>query len=136
MNILLLEDGVLGRDLATLLRHFINMAFPASKCEIILIDSVWEAVDVIDISPQDAFDFVVSDGTRWEGVYTAAIEKFGRERVVVYSGDSSLVWRLRDDSTVDAYIKSARAGVGDAWKTPAELANVVAQKLKDLAPNS
>lgn len=134
MNILLLEDGPFLQDLKGWLNDVIGRAFPNSKCEVTLICSPSEALEVIKSSTKGTFDFVVSDGTKWKDAYTAAIKKFGREKVVVYSGDPNIVWRLKDDFVVDAYIKGREDR--DEWKTMSGLAKVVAQKLRDLAPKS
>lgn len=52
------------------------------------------------------FDIVCSDGTGWKQCYTAAIKKFGKENVIVYTGDLYLVESLSQDG-ITAFIKSA-----------------------------
>lgn len=52
------------------------------------------------------FDFVWSDGKGWKECYMAAVKKFGKESVIVYTGDRYLAESLSEEG-ITAFIKSA-----------------------------
>ncbi len=73
------------------------------------------------------FDFVWSDGTGWKQCYTAAVKKFGKENVIVYTGDRYLVGDLSKEG-ITAFIKSATDE--DVYRTPSG----VIDEIKKLIP--
>ena len=105
-HVLVMEDGPTFGLLCKLLLE-------DEGYQVTLISGQQEALAVLHGNTH--FDFVWSDGTGWKQCYMAAVKKFGKENVVVYTGNRYLVEALSEEG-IKAFIKGASDE--DIYRTP------------------
>lgn len=116
--VLVAEDTI---DLAKHLVLFLEIG----GCEVVLAKTPSSAFEVFE---SKAFDFVLCDGSGWELFYMKVFEKAGKEKCLVYSGDSSTVDKLR----VKGFPAFAKGAADDEFvRSPGGITDYILTMLRD-----